>query len=347
MIGPMPRRLPYLHREVTRHGRVIWYVRLDRGPRVRIRGDYGSPDFMEAYRAALAGEPAPSGKTAGRADPRTLGWLVAQWMRSSDWANTATSTRRQRENVLRRVIAANPRAPFAAITAAHIRQGREDRQATPAAADNFVKTMRALFRWAVEAGHVEENPAAAVKFIGAKTDGFRPWTMADLARFRARWPLGTRERVALEVLVTTGLRRGDAVRLGRPHLRDGVFAIRTEKTGVEVFRPLLPDLARAIEAGPVGDLTFIAGANGRPMVKESFGNWFRRACDKVTVTGSAHGVRKLAATVMAEYGATEAELNAAFGWQTNDQSLVYTRSADRRRLAIEGARKLMTGTEDE
>ena len=146
---------------------------------------------------------------------------------------------------------------------------------------------------------------------------------------------------------TTGLRRGDAVRLGRPHLKDGGFAIRTEKTGVEVYRPLVPDLARAIEAGPVGDLTYIAGANGRPMVKESFGNWFRSACDAAGVRGSAHGVRKLAATLMAEHGATEAQLNAAFGWQTNDQSLTYTRSANRRRLAIEGARKLMTGTGEE
>jgi integrase len=344
MIGPMPRRLPYLQRETTRHGRTAWYVRLDRGQRIRIRGEYASPEFMAAYRAALAGEPI---KAPGRADPRSLAWLVEEWRRSSDWASTANSTRRQRENVLRRVVAANPRAPFAAITPEHVRQGREDRKATPAAANNFIKTMRALFRWAVEAGHLGENPAAGVAFIPTKSTGFHPWTMEDLARFRARWPLGTRERIAVEVLATTGLRRGDAARLGPQHLKDGVFAIRTEKTGETVHRPLLPELARAIEAGPVGDLAYITGANGRPMVKESFGNWFRKACNAAKVPGSAHGVRKLAATTLAEHGATNEELKAAFGWQTNEQSATYTRTADRRRLAIQAAQKLTAGTESE
>ncbi len=286
-------------------------------------------------------------KRPGKADPRSLAWLVEQWRRSSEWANTANSTRRQRENVMRRIIDANPNAPFAAITAEHIRIGREDRKDTPAAANNFIKTMRALFRWAVEAGHVKENPAGAVAFIPTKSPGFRPWTMEDLDRYRARWPIGTRERVAVEVLVTTGLRRGDAVRLGAQHLKDGVFAIRTEKTAMLVYRPLLPELTQAIDAGPVGDLAYIVGANGHPMVKESFGNWFRKTCDAAGVPGSAHGLRKLAAATMAEKGATNEELKAAFGWQTNEQSTTYTRSADRRRLAIQAAQKLMTGTEYE
>ncbi len=106
------------------------------------------------------------------------------------------------------------------------------------------------------------------------------------------------------------------------------------------------DLTDADLAG--ADLTGanLARANGQPMVKESFGNWFRKACNEAGVRGSAHGVRKLAATIMAEKGATNEELKAAFGWQTNEQSTTYTRSADRRRLAIQGARRLMAGTDE-
>ena len=46
-----------------------------------------------------------------------------------------------------------------------------------------------------------------------------------------------------------------------------------------VVIPILLPLQTSIETGPIGDLTFIADNNGRPMTKESFGNWFREACN--------------------------------------------------------------------
>jgi integrase len=291
----------------------------------------------------MAGAPPPQ---SNRPDPRSLQWLVDTWKQSSDWAGTRPATRKQRENLMVRVIDASGNPPFKAITKDSIRELREAMQDRPAAADNMIKTFRALYRWAEDAGHVDDNPAMAVRFIGARSDGFTPWTRDDLDKYREHWPLGTRERVAIEVLITTGLRRGDACRLGRPHLKAGVFMIRTEKTGTPVYRPLLPELAAAIEAGPVGELTFITGANGAPMVKESFGNWFRKACTAAKVSGSAHGVRKLAATIMAERGATESELKAAFGWTTSDMASLYTRAADRQRLAIAGVLRLASGADE-
>lgn len=53
----MPRpRPPHLHRETTRHGSVVWYVRIGKGARVRLRSPYGSPEFSREYLAAVAGE---------------------------------------------------------------------------------------------------------------------------------------------------------------------------------------------------------------------------------------------------------------------------------------------------
>ena len=68
------------------------------------------------------------------------------------------------------------------------------------------------------------------------------------------------------------------MRLGRQHVRRGVASIKTEKSGftVEVSLPILPILHATLDAGPCGDLTFIVGANGRPLTKESFGNEFGR-----------------------------------------------------------------------
>ena len=135
---------------------------------------------------------------------------------------------------------------------------------------------------------------------------------------------------------------GDAVRLGRPHVRNGIATIKTEKSGftIEVTLPILPVLQATLNAGPCGDLTFVAGAHGRPLTKESFGNEFRAACREAGVPGSSHGVRKIAATRAANAGAAEAELDAIFGWTDRKMAAHYTQSANRRRLAAQAMAKL-------
>jgi len=137
------------------------------------------------------------------------------------------------------------------------------------------------------------------------------------------------------VLLYTGLRRGDAVRIGRQHIRDGIATIRTEKTGIEVHLPILPELREALDYGPTGDLAFICGMNGKPLAKETFGNMFRDACRAAGVKKSAHGLRKIGATRAANNGATVAQLNAIFGWSGSEMASLYTANADRARLARE------------
>jgi len=81
-------------------------------------------------------------------------------------------------------------------------------------------------------------------------------------------------------------------------------------------------------------------ASGRPLTKKSFGDEFRDACKLAGVPGPAHGVRKIAATRAANAGATVAQLETIFGWSGARMAALYTRAADRRRLAIEGTHKL-------
>ena len=42
-------------------------------------------------------------------------------------------------------------------------------------------------------------------------------------------------------------------------------------------------VAEALAAGPTGDLAFIVGERRQPLTKESFGNFFRAACDAAGV----------------------------------------------------------------
>lgn len=342
----MPRaRPPHLHCEVSRHGKLIWYVRRDHGPRQRIRETYDTPEFWTAYRAAIEG--APTAPASPRA--QSLQWALDRYRKSSAWAVFSNATRRQRENIFRAVIKTAGTVPLRDISADVIRAGRERRAAKPHAANNFLKSMRGFFAWAVEESFVAVDPTKGVQMLAGPNDahGFHTWTQDELDRFEARWPIGTRERLAFDLLLYTGLRRGDAVRVGKQNVSDGVITVETEKQNrrskerIYVSIPILPPLAESIAATKTGDMVYLVTDSGLPWVKESFGNWFRDACRKAGCRGSAHGLRKAGATRAAERGATERQLMAIFGWTTGKMATAYTRAADRKRLARDAAQLLL------
>ena len=330
---PLPRP-PHLLRQVTRHGRAVWYVRLGKGPRTRLRGDYGTQAFWDAYHAAVRGELAP--ELTDRPKAQSLAWLIARYRDSMAWRELSIATRRQRENIFKRVTSTGGHEPFARITRATILAGIERRRETPAAARHFIETMRGLFQWAVSAQHTERDPTEGVRKPKSRnTDGFVMWPQEWCAAYEARWPLGTRERVWYEVIHCTGLRRGDAVRVGRQHVRNGRGVIRAEKNGETAYFVVSERLQAALDAGPTGEMTWIVGERGKPLAKESFGNDFRDACRAAGVPGSAHGIRKTRATIEAENGASGAKLDALFGWRTGSKtSAIYIRKADRAKLAF-------------
>jgi len=333
--------LPYLWRQRTRHGTITWYFARERNKRVRIRGEYGSPEFMEAYQAALAGaSPTKRTKTA----VHSLEWLIEQYRDSGAWNALSLATRKNRENHFRQVCNTAGDKPHGAIDRAAIIAGLDRRAKTPNQARNFLDAMKGLFKWAKEKSHRPDDPTERISNPKRKTgEGFPIWTEDDVDRYYAKWPLGTRQRVWIDVLLFTGVRRGDAVTIGRQHVRDGVATFRTEKSQgkMTVSIPILPVLQRTLEAGPTGELAFICGKNGKPFKKESFGNIFKEACVAAGIPNkSAHGLRKIGATRAAENGATVAELNAIFGWTGTTMASLYTQAADRKRLARQAADKL-------
>lgn len=336
----MPRpRPPGLCRQVTQHGRVVWYVRLGKGPRIRLRAPYGSEEFQRQYRDAITGK-APSGQKTRLAEG-TLGWLIDQYQKAAAFRGLAPSTRRARGNVMRRLATKAGTKPFREIRPKDILASRDSLASTPETANIMIKTLRRLFDYAISAELMEHNPARSVKLFPGSEHGFPTWTEDDLLAFERRWPLGTRERLAFDLLLYTGLRRSDAVKLGRQHVKDGFLSIRTTKTGTQVTLPLLAPLAASIEATRTGDLAFIVGERGQPMNKDAFGNWFGEACRKAGVRKSAHGLRKAGASRAADNGATTNQLMAMFGWESSRQAERYTKAADRRRMGMEAGLKLL------
>src|SRR5262245_66589890 len=96
----------------------------------------------------------------------------------------------------------------------HVRQIRDALKSTPGAANQRLKALKALFAWACEdvPEMAAQNPTLGVKKIRYATSGFHSWTPAEIAQYRERHSLGTRARLALDLLLYTGGRREDAGR---------------------------------------------------------------------------------------------------------------------------------------
>jgi hypothetical protein len=176
------------------------------------------------------------------------------------------------------------------IKRSHIAAARDKMASIPAQARSFLDTMRGLFRWAFEAQHVKEDlPSASRTQRKRPARDFQSGLRADIDAYQEHWPLGIKERVWLEVLLYTGLLRGDAVMLGRQHVRDDIATLRTEKSQHTITGslPILPVLAKTLAAGPTAELAFICGANRKLLTKESFGNVFCEAYNKAGVVGKS------------------------------------------------------------
>lgn len=198
---------------------------------VRIRAEFGTAEFDAEYQAAISGSLRQ--KRGGPATD-TLAYLLQRYRETTAWTELSPATRRQRENIFKHVLEASGDRPFARINQTHIVAGRDRRAATPAQARNFLDAMRGLFRWAKEAQLVKIDPTAGVKNPKRKKgQGIEPWNEDNVAAYERRYPLGTKERVWLDVQLYTGSRRGDAVTLGRQHIREtpegDVLTFRTEK----------------------------------------------------------------------------------------------------------------------
>jgi integrase len=336
LILTMPRpRPPHLNRQVTRHGKVVWYFRRGHGRKIRIRAAWGTPEFDAAYEAAAAGtKPAPRAGPAGG----TLAWLFDRYCDVSAWTKLTKSTRYKRQKIMLRVLETAGDKRLTSITKETVEAGVERRKSAPSSAQAFVDTLHGVFKWALKAGHVTIDPTEGVEvdLTPKRKGGYPPWTDDDMAAYEAFWSIGTRERLLFDILCFTGMRIGDVSRLGRQHVSKGQIKIDTEKSQGEmrVAIPMLAALKATIDASPTGDLAFLVTRRRTPWNKGALGTYFTDSAKAAGIKGkSAHGMRKAAAIRSALNGATEREMEAIFGWKGGRMARLYAELASRIKLA--------------
>lgn len=334
--------LRHVNRYRDRHGRMRFYYRPPGGKNIPLHGEPGSEEFDAAYRAAKAA--ADRDKLAIGADRNASGSVaqaVSLYLGSSVFARLAPDTRRTRKNELERFREAKGDLPLALMEKRHVERHLHGK--SPGSARNCVKALAPFMAWCLGEGLIKIDPTIGVKRPTGSKEGYKTWREDQVAAFRDRHPVGGKTRLAFELLINTGAARVDVVTLGRQHVRDGFLCFRRHKTNVLVEIPVLDGLAAILaETAASERLAFLVTDQGKPFTPAGFGNWFRDRCNEAGIpTGySAHGVRKYAATVRANLGATAHQLMAWFGWLTMREAERYTRAVERRQLAVDLGRRV-------
>jgi integrase len=307
-----------------------------------------SDDFMRQYATALEGMKVQASNIgAERTKPGSVNALCVSYYRAPEFRGLKRSTQTVRRNIIEKFRRAHGDKPVKGLRRVHIKEIIGAKADTPEAANNLLKVLRVLLSYAVDQEIIDTNPAADVKRYRSHGDGFHTWGEDEIAQFQARHPNGTRPRLALDLLLYTAQRRGDVVRAGWQHMKGEAIAVRQEKTDAALMLPVHPELARSLASVPRTNLTFLMTERGAPFTPAGFGNWFRDQCNLAGLPQcSAHGLRKAAATRLANAGCSTDQIKAMTGHKSLSEVARYTRAADQARLARQ-AMSIQMGAERE
>lgn len=336
-------RLPkYVQSFVDQHGKHRLYLRRPGSKKVPLPGPLWSPAFMQAYEAAVQGqrrEPIGSSRTK----PGTFDALIVEYYDSTKFTGLARSTQKAYRSVIERFRREYGPAPVMDLQHGHLQQLVDTKaKSTPAAANDLLKKLKMLCRFAVKRGYRQDDPTIPVDRARTKKGGHRTWSEVDIEKFREKYQLGSDERLALELLLNTGQRRSDVVRMGRQHVRGGIISVRQQKTGTQLEIPLHPDLVAALAQAPPDRMTFLVQRAGKPWHPDSFTHWFNKACKAAAldVGLSPHGLRKAMCTRLAEAGCTALQIMAISGHRNIREVETYVQAANQKRLAKDAIDRL-------
>ena len=299
---------------------------------------------MDAYALALAS--VTTRPVIGNFELRSsFGFLCKEYFKSQRFQALNVSTRSWRRRVLEEICEDHGDKPFAKLQPKNVRALRDEKTGRPGAANLRLKALRALFRWAIEYDFVVDDPTHAVELIRYATEGHHSWTTEEVEAFESCHPIGSKARLAFALMLYTGCRRGDVVRLGPQHIHEGRLRYRQQKNEtrhpVDIDIPVHADLEEVISATPSDHLNFLVTDFGRPFSVAGFGNKFREWSNQAGLPHcSAHGLRKALAVRLAEGGATPHEIMSITGHLSLDEVERYTRAANTKRLADSGMEKI-------
>jgi len=344
----------YVSRYRDRHGKWRYRFRREGFPGGHFKTIFGTEGWLKEY--AAFNNPAALGEAAreavrARIDAGSLGELKSRYFAVPERLGPTETTQKKIRNVLERGLF-NEREDWllTGVTFEHVdaliamrrkkvidEKGRETGGIE--AAKKLRKEMVRLFDFAIKSKLMTGNPAREAERVkvaaGERSTGFHTWTEEEILAYRARWQLGTKQRLAMELVLWTDQRKCDAIHLGRQHVRGGKFVVRQSKTGKQLILPIAAPLANAIAAmPPTNAMCFLMTEWGKPWSIKGFGGWFREQCDAAGLSHcTAHGLRKATMRRMAELEMPNKTMKSISGHSKDDEVARYTAAADQARLA--------------
>lgn len=326
-----------------RHGKPRYRFRRKGFTQYLFKSRPGSEAFRQEYDACLNGiiaEPIAPG--IERAKVGSFDDLIGRYYRSPDFLDPG-----ERTQVVYRGVIERWRVKYGACLVRDLRASDVENMMAlmlphRTAANMLRKRLLALMSFAIRQGTVTSNPVSATKPYKVESEGFHTWTEVEIAQYEQRHPIGTKARLALDLMLWTGQRGGDARTMGRQNVKGKRLHIKQEKTGAFVSLPILAPLAQSILATPNGDFVFLVSAHGKPFSRKGFGNKVRQWCDEAGLPQcSGHGLRKAAARRFAEAGCSNQQIKAWTGHTTDSEVARYTAAADQQLLSDSAAELLM------
>lgn len=332
----------YLVSDKDRHGNMRFYVRVPGRKKCRIRAEPNTQEFTDEYHSAIDGHIAVGASAIKQGSFRHL---CVKYFGSKNYTDLDTSTKNWQRRALEAICITHGDKPVARMESRHVRKIRNEREDKPAAANQRMKAMRSMFGWANEEEEIKNDPTFGVKNIRYQQTGHHPWSEDEIEQFYKRHPLGTKARLALDLLRYTAGRREDIPRLGPQHIRNGRIRFRQGKNDkrspVDMDMPVHPRLQKSIDACEIKHLTFLATEYGKPFTTNGFGNKFKDWCRQADLPHcSAHGVRKFISADLAESDATPHQIGSVTGHRSLKEIERYTAAARKPRLADEAMAKL-------
>lgn len=322
----------------TRHGKMLlrfrrkvngyWQSRYLPGPPY-------SDEFNAAYHAELDQVNLPKPEIgASKTIPGTINAAIVAFLQSATYQGIRDSSKKSKRLIIKKIREAHGNKRIALLERRHIQDILNNMSDRPHAANRWLSVLRQILDHAVILGMIRANPTQGVKGYSKKTDGWLAWTEANIEKFKDTHPVGTNERLAFDLLLGTGQRRSDVVRLGWQHVDGNRFKFKQLKTGAGIEIPIDPALWISIKSMPKRNMAFLVTSRGLPFTANGFGNFFRKACDKAGLSKlSAHGLRKSMAVRLAESGATTNQIAAVTGHKSLSEVARYTAAAEKARLA--------------
>ena len=262
----------------------------------------------------------------------SLSNMIAAYQRSPEWDRLSDARKKKCALYFKRLSGFGDYAATD-VKRQHIRAVRDAIFSTgkPAAAKAFVNVVYSLCSWGIKADWLEHNPAHKIDLIPG---GHLPaWSQAQADHAIAALPEHLRRLVLLALY--TGQRRGDLCRMAWTHYDGERIRVTQGKTGTPLIIPVHPTLKAAMDQWPKRATTILCNSRGRPWSPNRVTDGLRKALARIGFEPgrNVHGLRKLAATNLAEAGCSAHEIAAITGHRSLALVSLYTASADQERMA--------------